>query len=449
MAAEWYYAKNKQRVGPVTAAQLQELVRSGELSRTDMVWKQGMAKWVQAGQAEGLVDAATLAPTPPPFPEDKEEIPPVGNAPMPARQPTTARFPWDASEREKPNPTLKFGTWGVIGVAILAFLLFFTPAAILGLWLLGVMVLFSVFWIRLLWGLTLRGRWLPLDGQPGWVEFLPGNIFKKEDGTVASYRLLPNQRFIDISMSGQLVDSWKVLARGDSNLEVQDISGKVRSFKKGKTLAEKQESFFHQDRTDDLPGTWMPIDRSGKWIQFTKDGAIVFSDGAAGRYTVTGEEPNEVIRVTMADGSAREYRVMSLSKAQLVIVEGGEARTYSLHGTKSTKKRDASAKSASGQSQVPSEGASAAQGDSGTGVGGLLSGFWNWFVEKWRCPQCRSRNTVEQGRTVIGERQEWGHDSQKGYPHQAVYTITTYHAPCRCKNCGYEWTQEYTRRRRA
>jgi hypothetical protein len=294
----------------------------------------------------------------------------------------------------------------------------------------------------------IHGRWVPVDGEGGWVELLKGGVFKREDGLVGTFTLLRNKKFIDIFVAGRLVDSWKILSWGMSSLEVQDMSGKARSFKQGKTLEQKQASPFHKDRTDDLPGTWMPIDGSGKWVQFTKDGAIVFSDGAAGRYTVTGEEPNEVIRVTMADGSTREYRLMSLSKVQLVIVEGGEARTYNRHGTNSTKKRNASAKS-SGQSQVPSEDPSAAQGDSGTGVGGLLSGFWNWFAEKWRCPQCRSRNTVELERQVVGKRQEWSHDSDKGYPHQAVYTYTTYHAPCRCKNCGHEWTQEYTRRHRA
>src|SRR5208283_4367495 len=62
----------------------------------------------------------------------------------------------------------------------------------------------------------------------------------------------------------------------------------------------------------------------------------------------TGEEPNEIIRVTMADGSTREYRVMSLSKAQLVIVEGTEARTYSRHGAKTTAASSPSTKEEAG-----------------------------------------------------------------------------------------------------
>ncbi|HEY7329479.1 MAG TPA: DUF4339 domain-containing protein [Gemmataceae bacterium] len=439
MAAEWYYAKNKQKVGPVTFEQLKELAGSGELSPADMVWKQGMAKWTQAGQVERLFGTATIAPTPPPLPDDEVEPLPVGKTPVPAKNPMPARFPWDTSEREKPNPALKFGTWGVIGVAILALLLFLTPAAILGLWLLGVVVLFSVFWIRLLWGLTLRGRWLPLDGQPGWVEFLPGNIFKKEDGTVASYLLLPNQRFIDIFVSGQLADSWKLLARGDSNLEVQDMTGRVRSFKKGKTFAEKQESFFHQDRTDDLPGTWMPIDGSGKWVQFSKDGAIVFSNGGAGRYSIMGEEPNEVIRITMTDGSAREYRLMSLSKAQLVIVEGGEARTYSRHTPKtSAAKPSASSKKSSATTAEPPT-----EQTSGHEAGRVLAGVWNWLKGYSRCRRCGVRKVKKTDTSdwEEGQRVETTWDQQTRTYRQMVVNYGIREETYSCEACGHTWEE--------
>jgi tetratricopeptide (TPR) repeat protein len=72
MVAEWYYARNKQKFGPLTETQLKELVRSGELSATDMVWKQGMAKWMQVSQVEGLIEAspqqAAGSSVPPPLP---------------------------------------------------------------------------------------------------------------------------------------------------------------------------------------------------------------------------------------------------------------------------------------------------------------------------------------------------------------------------------------------
>ena len=402
MAAEWYYAKNKQKVGPVTEAQLQELVRTGQLSLADMVWKQGMTKWQSAGTVDGLLPKSPPSePEPPPLPDTTSAagsvwwerlkrnkpaylsailavamfctclgIPVVswvtqrtsrrsrGLPRCPLRsihgrivvallvagmtaldgreipQYPGSRFPWTDGERSASNVKLL----GLrIGVAVSAVIgLAFLVSIVGALFCLPFFSLaFLIFFMAVRKG-RLHARWVPVDEQAGWVEFVSGGIFKREDGTVGTFILLPNQKFIDLLASGHLVDSWRILTWGVETLEVQDMTGKTRSFKKGKTLEEKNASMFHSERTDGLPGTWMPIDGSGKWVQFTKDGAAVFSDGGAGRYTVTGEEPNEIIRVTMADGSAREFRVMSISTAQLVIVEGSEARTYARHGTKTT-----------------------------------------------------------------------------------------------------------------
>lgn len=43
---QWYYAKDGKKLGPVSASQLKRMVHSGELSPADMLWKDGMAKWV-------------------------------------------------------------------------------------------------------------------------------------------------------------------------------------------------------------------------------------------------------------------------------------------------------------------------------------------------------------------------------------------------------------------
>jgi hypothetical protein len=97
VTAEWYYTKNRQKVGPMTKAQLQQLVRTGELSRTDMVWKQGMAKWMLAGQVRGLFEdgppQVVTASVPPPLPESPEAVP------VAARPAPTPELPWPAEER--------------------------------------------------------------------------------------------------------------------------------------------------------------------------------------------------------------------------------------------------------------------------------------------------------------------------------------------------------------
>ena len=88
MTAEWFYAKGKQKIGPVTEEQLEELVRSGEVSRTDMVWKQGMAKWQPAGAVDGLLPKSSPA---------QAESPPLPNA-------TSAVWSvwWERLNRNKP-----------------------------------------------------------------------------------------------------------------------------------------------------------------------------------------------------------------------------------------------------------------------------------------------------------------------------------------------------------
>jgi hypothetical protein len=54
MADEWYYTKQGQQQGPVSAGQLKQLAASGGLMPTDLVWKEGMANWVPARQTRGL-----------------------------------------------------------------------------------------------------------------------------------------------------------------------------------------------------------------------------------------------------------------------------------------------------------------------------------------------------------------------------------------------------------
>lgn len=65
--SEWHYSKNGNASGPVDGATLKRLARDGELLRTDLVWKEGMANWLPALRVKGLFDAtppasATAAP---------------------------------------------------------------------------------------------------------------------------------------------------------------------------------------------------------------------------------------------------------------------------------------------------------------------------------------------------------------------------------------------------
>ena len=54
MATQWYYAVEGQEHGPVGPAELKQLAASGQLSRQDLVWREGLTDWVEARQLKAL-----------------------------------------------------------------------------------------------------------------------------------------------------------------------------------------------------------------------------------------------------------------------------------------------------------------------------------------------------------------------------------------------------------
>jgi len=60
---EWYYARGNQQQGPVALQAIQDMVRSGQLQPTDLVWRQGMPNWLAASQVPELgISQAAAAP---------------------------------------------------------------------------------------------------------------------------------------------------------------------------------------------------------------------------------------------------------------------------------------------------------------------------------------------------------------------------------------------------
>jgi len=54
MAGDWYYAKGKQKFGPVESVELKRLASARVLLPADLVWKEGQPKWVRASSVKGL-----------------------------------------------------------------------------------------------------------------------------------------------------------------------------------------------------------------------------------------------------------------------------------------------------------------------------------------------------------------------------------------------------------
>lgn len=128
MTQEWYYNQGGQRRGPVSMAELKQMVASGSLKSADPVWKEGMAKWVTARSIKGLFPETAVAGIPAP-PTAPKPVRPPGPPPLEATEDAGD----GGSGSNHPAAKIK-GAWqrlstpikvGILGGGGLAVLLFF------------------------------------------------------------------------------------------------------------------------------------------------------------------------------------------------------------------------------------------------------------------------------------------------------------------------------------
>lgn len=60
MASQWYVGRGGERSGPFSSDQLRSLVEKGQLAAGDLVWKEGMAEWIDCAKVQGLLPASRL-----------------------------------------------------------------------------------------------------------------------------------------------------------------------------------------------------------------------------------------------------------------------------------------------------------------------------------------------------------------------------------------------------
>jgi hypothetical protein len=75
MADLWYYTCEGKQMEPVTGAELRQLAASGLLKPTDMVWTDGMDKWVRASSTRDLFSPEGRISTPQSLAEPRPEAP--------------------------------------------------------------------------------------------------------------------------------------------------------------------------------------------------------------------------------------------------------------------------------------------------------------------------------------------------------------------------------------
>jgi len=68
MGNDWYYAREGEQAGPVSATELKRLASSGRLHPEDLIWQEGMKEWTPARQVKGLFEVASSTPSPPAAP---------------------------------------------------------------------------------------------------------------------------------------------------------------------------------------------------------------------------------------------------------------------------------------------------------------------------------------------------------------------------------------------
>ncbi len=71
---QWHYAKSGVQLGPVEEAELRAKLDSGELSVSDLVWREGMGDWLPAGKVRELFPI-------PPLPTGIPKTPPLPGGP--------------------------------------------------------------------------------------------------------------------------------------------------------------------------------------------------------------------------------------------------------------------------------------------------------------------------------------------------------------------------------
>lgn len=87
----WYYSKNNTQLGPVSEEELRVKLASGEVSPTDLIWKEGMADWRPASAVpEFSLRPTSSGGTPPAVPG----IPPLrSDGSSPYTPPATSSYP--------------------------------------------------------------------------------------------------------------------------------------------------------------------------------------------------------------------------------------------------------------------------------------------------------------------------------------------------------------------
>lgn len=76
----WWYATGGKESGPYTAKELKSMALAGKIAPSDLIWREGLEKWLRASSVKGLFEPAMSrsdAAVPPPPPVSEPADPPL------------------------------------------------------------------------------------------------------------------------------------------------------------------------------------------------------------------------------------------------------------------------------------------------------------------------------------------------------------------------------------
>ena len=94
----YFYSENDKQIGPVTFEDL----KTKNINRNTMVWKEGMDNWQKAGEVKEL--ASLFASVPPPLPQKEKEVSPPPLISEEKTNLSSKRFYYVDSKNEKHGP---------------------------------------------------------------------------------------------------------------------------------------------------------------------------------------------------------------------------------------------------------------------------------------------------------------------------------------------------------
>jgi GYF domain 2/Domain of unknown function (DUF4282) len=109
MADQWYFTKDGKRTGPVSISEIQKLASNKSLDPQDMVWKNGMAKWVPANSIPGIFpnnSGSNYAEPPDSFQDNQMASKMIGNTTRTAKEVSKKLWFLDLSFEQFATPRL-------------------------------------------------------------------------------------------------------------------------------------------------------------------------------------------------------------------------------------------------------------------------------------------------------------------------------------------------------